>query len=104
MRNKYAANHVLLRDGVFYYVRRVHLYPHTKMSLQTHQKRSENWVVTSGVAEVRIEDRLVRLTKNQSVDIPAGTAHQLANAEQTPLTLIEVRTGDYLGEDDVERS
>ena len=86
-----------------YQVRRVHLYPHTKMSLQTHQKRSENWVVTSGVAEVRIEDRLVRLTKNQSVDIPAGTAHQLANAEQTQLTLIEVRTGDYLGEDDVER-
>ena len=86
-----------------YQVRRVHLYPNTQMSLQTHQKRSENWVVTSGVAEVRIEDRLVRLTKNQSVDIPAGAAHQLANTEQTPLTLIEVRTGDYLGEDDVER-
>ena len=86
-----------------YQVRRVHLFPNTQMSLQTHQKRSEKWVVTSGVAEVRIEDRLVRLTKNQSVDIPAGAAHQLANTEQTPLTLIEVRTGDYLGEDDVER-
>ena len=81
----------------------MHLYPNTQMSLQTHQKRSENWVVISGVAEVRIEERLFRLSKNQSVDIMAGAAHQLTNAERTPLTLIEIRTGDYLGEDDVER-
>ena len=86
-----------------YQVRRVHLYPHTKMSLQTHQQRSENWVVISGVAEARLGDKLLRLTKNQSVEIPAGKAHQLANTEHKPLTLIEVRTGDYLGEDDVER-
>ena len=86
-----------------YQVRRVHLYPNTKMSLQTHQKRSENWIVISGVAEVRLEDRLVKLTKNQSFDVPVGTAHQLANTERSPLTLIEVRTGEYFGEDDVER-
>ena len=86
-----------------YQVRRVHLYPHQQMSLQTHQKRSENWVVSSGSAEVRLGDKRVELSQNQSIDIPAGTAHQLANKKDAPLTLIEVRTGDYLGEDDVER-
>ena len=86
-----------------YQVRRVHLYPHQQMTLQTHQKRSENWVVSSGSAEVRLGDKLVELSKNQSIDIPAGVAHQLANKKDAPLTLIEVRTGDYLGEDDVER-
>ena len=86
-----------------YQVRRIHLYPQTQMSLQTHARRSENWVVTSGTAEVRLEDQRVRLEKNQSLDIPAGTAHQLVNTQTVPLTLIEVRTGDYLKDDDVER-
>ena len=84
-------------------VRRVHLYPKTQMSLQKHSRRSENWVVTSGVAEVQIQDRLVRLETNDSLDIPAGTVHQLSNPADAALTLIEVRTGAYLGEDDVER-
>ena len=86
-----------------YQVRRVHLYPQTQMSLQTHQRRSENWVVTSGIAEVQLNERLVKLGANDSLDIPAGTAHKLSNPSDVALTLIEVRTGTYLGEDDVER-
>ena len=92
---------LVLADG--YQVRRVHLYPKTQMSLQKHNRRSENWVVTSGVAEVQIQDRLVQLETNDSLDIPAGTVHQLSNPADAALTLIEVRTGAYLGEDDVER-
>ncbi len=92
---------LILSQG--YQVRRVHLYPRTKLSLQTHQKRSENWVVTSGVAEVKLRDNLIRLEPNQSLDIPAGAAHQLFNPADSSLTLIEVRTGEYLGEDDVQR-
>ncbi len=92
---------LVLAEG--YQVRRVHLYPQTQMSLQTHQKRSENWVVTSGIAEVQLEERLVKLVANDSLDIPAGTAHKLSNPADVALTLIEVRTGTYLGEDDVER-
>ena len=87
-----------------YQVRRVHLYPNSQMTMQTHQKRSEKWVVTSGIAEIRIKDRLFRLKQNQSVDVPMQAAHKLANKEDVPLTLIEVRTGNYLGEDDVERA
>ena len=92
---------LVLAEG--YQVRRVHLYPETQMSLQTHQKRSENWVVTSGIAEVQLGERLVKLGANDSLDIPAGTAHKLFNPAEVALTLIEVRTGTYLGEDDVER-
>ena len=92
---------LVLADG--YQVRRVHLYPQTKMSLQKHKRRSEKWVVTSGVAEVQLEDRLVWLDTNDSLDIPASTAHQLSNPADVALTLIEVRTGAYLDEDDVER-
>ena len=86
-----------------YQVRRVHLYPQTQMTLQIHQKRSENWVVTSGIAEVQLNERLVKLGANDSLDIPAGTAHKLSNPADVALTLIEVRTGTYLGEDDVDR-
>ena len=92
---------LVLAEG--YQVRRVHLYPQTQMSLQTHQKRSENWIVISGIAEVQLEKRIVRLGPNESLDIPAGKAHQLSNPAAEALTLIEVRTGTYLGEDDVER-
>ena len=56
--------------------------------------------MTSGLAEVDIDNRLIRLEKNQSLDIPAGTAHRLSNHADIPLTLIEVRTGDYLDDDD----
>ena len=86
-----------------YQVRRVHLYPQTKMSLQTHQRRFENWVVTSGTAEVKVGENLISLSQNESLDIPAGTAHQLSNPANETLTLIEVTTGSYLGEDDIER-
>ena len=92
---------LVLAEG--YQVRQVHLYPQTQMSLQTHQKRSENWVVTSGIAEVQLKERLVKLGANDSLDIPAGTGHKLSNPADVALTLIEVRTGTYLGEDDVER-
>ena len=92
---------LVLAEG--YQVRRVHLYPQTKMSMQKHKRRSENWVVTNGVAEVKLKDRLVRLDANDSLDIPVGTAHQLSNPADVALTLIEVRTGAYLDDDDVVR-
>ena len=86
-----------------YQVRRLHLYPFKKISLQTHQRRVENWVVTSGVAEVKVGEKLISLSQNESLNIPAGTAHQLSNPANETLTLIEVITGSYLGEDDIER-
>ena len=77
--------------------------PGGKLSLQSHFHRAEHWVVVEGTATVTIstEERLV--TENQSVYIPLGEVHRLANNGKVPLQLIEVQTGAYLGEDDIIR-
>ena len=86
-----------------YQVRRVYLYPKTQISMQKHERRSENWVITSGVADVQLGKNKIRLEQNESLNIPSGTMHQLSNNSAQPLTFIEVRTGKYFGDDDVLR-
>jgi mannose-6-phosphate isomerase-like protein (cupin superfamily) len=68
-----------------------------------HQHRSEHWVVVEGEARVTKEDEQITLGRDQSTDIPAGTKHRLENAGSEPLIVIEVQTGRYLGEDDIQR-
>lgn len=86
-----------------YQVRNVYLNPHAKISLQKHQRRSENWIVTSGEAEVLLDGKIIRLFENNSLEVPAGATHQLSNPTDRPLSLIEVRAGSYLGDDDAQR-
>ena len=74
-----------------------------KISLQRHAKRSEHWVVVRGIAMVTRGQEQFMLYENQSTFIPAGEVHRLENAADTPLIIIEVQTGSYLGEDDIER-
>ena len=88
-------------DG--YQVKRIVVRPGAKLSLQRHRHRAEHWVVVSGTARVTRGDEVFELTPNQSTYIPAGTPHRLENPGQEPLRLIEVQSGDYLGEDDIER-
>ena len=72
-------------------------------SLQYHHRRSEHWVVVSGTARiVNGEDEII-LSADQSSYIPAGTAHRLANPGSVDCVMIEVQSGDYLGEDDIVR-
>jgi mannose-1-phosphate guanylyltransferase len=73
------------------------------LSLQLHHHRAEHWVVVSGTAEVQVGDRIQMLTEDQSVYIPIGSNHRLTNPGELPLTLIEVQSGGYLGEDDIVR-
>ena len=73
------------------------------MSLQRHRQRAEHWVVVSGVARVTCGDTVVELQTNQSTFIPIGTLHRLENPGTTPLVMIEVQSGSYFGEDDIER-
>ena len=73
------------------------------LSLQLHHHRSEHWVVVSGVAQVTIGDEERMLAENESVYIPAGMRHRLANPGAESLHLIEVQCGGYLGEDDIVR-
>ncbi|WP_337181029.1 cupin domain-containing protein, partial [Shinella sp.] len=71
--------------------------------LQKHHHRSEHWIVVRGTAEVTIGDRTIPLRENESVYIPQGELHRLANPGKILLELIEVQTGSYLGEDDIIR-
>jgi mannose-1-phosphate guanylyltransferase / mannose-6-phosphate isomerase len=89
--------------GTRYQVKRLLLKPGGKISLQTHEKRSEHWVVVQGKATVTNGDEVKTLEANQSTYIPAGTRHRLENRENEELIVIEVQTGSYLGEDDITR-
>ncbi|MGI8527048.1 MAG: mannose-1-phosphate guanylyltransferase/mannose-6-phosphate isomerase [Pseudolabrys sp.] len=73
------------------------------LSLQRHQHRAEHWVVVRGTAEVTIGDKVSTVHENESVYIPIGSVHRLANRGKIPLELIEVQTGSYLGDDDIVR-
>jgi mannose-1-phosphate guanylyltransferase len=68
-----------------------------------HHHRAEHWVVVSGSAKVRIGEKNIILTENQSAYIPLGETHSLENPGKIPLDIIEVQTGSYLGEDDIVR-
>ena len=86
-----------------YQIKRLHVYPHSKLSLQSHRHRSEHWVVASGTATVILEDDTLELTSNQSIYINAGKKHRLANDSNVSLDVIEVQIGEYLGEGDILR-
>jgi mannose-1-phosphate guanylyltransferase/mannose-6-phosphate isomerase len=90
-------------EGPFFKVKKIHVKPGASLSLQLHHHRSEHWVVVSGVADVSCGDKIFRLIANQSSYIPAGEKHRLANPGKTPLEIIEVQVGSYLGEDDIVR-
>ena len=74
-----------------------------RLSLQQHHHRTEHWIVVSGTAEVQLNDDKQLLTENQSTYIPLGCKHRLSNPGKIPLKIIEVQSGSYLEEDDIER-
>ena len=86
-----------------YQVKRLHIYPKSRLPLQSHEHRSEHWVVVSGCATVWKDSEVFVLESNASVYIRAGQKHRLANEGDEPLIVIEVQTGSYLGEDDIVR-
>lgn len=89
--------------GEGFQVKRLTVQPGQAISVQRHARRSEHWVVVQGLAEVTRDDETFTLTANQSAYIPLGAIHRLANPGDVPLEVIEVQSGDYLGEDDIER-
>jgi mannose-1-phosphate guanylyltransferase/mannose-6-phosphate isomerase len=90
-------------EGARFKVKRIQVKPGASLSLQRHKERAEHWVVVKGTAEVICGDRVITLTENQSTYIPLGEIHRLSNPGTTPLEIIEVQSGSYLGEDDIER-
>lgn len=89
--------------GDRFQVKRIVVTPRGKLSLQKHLHRAEHWVVVRGTAEVTIGDESRIVHENESVYVPMGAVHRLANPGKIPLELIEVQSGSYLGEDDILR-
>jgi len=89
--------------GPRYQVKRIVVKPKAMLSLQKHYRRSEHWVVVRGTAEVTIGSDIRTVHENESIYIPIGSVHRLANPGTIPLELIEVQVGSYLGEDDIIR-
>jgi mannose-1-phosphate guanylyltransferase len=89
--------------GERFQVKKLFVKPGKKLSLQKHHHRSEHWVVVRGTAEVTVDGQVTMLTENQSIYLPLGCTHRLANPGKIELELIEVQTGSYLGEDDIIR-
>jgi mannose-1-phosphate guanylyltransferase/mannose-6-phosphate isomerase len=89
--------------GERFQVKRIVVHPGGTLSLQKHHHRAEHWVVVRGTAEVTIGEEIKTVHENESIYIPMGTVHRLANPGRIPLELIEVQTGSYLGEDDIIR-
>ncbi|MBM3508419.1 MAG: mannose-1-phosphate guanylyltransferase/mannose-6-phosphate isomerase [Alphaproteobacteria bacterium] len=89
--------------GDRFQVKRLMVKPGAALSLQLHRKRAEHWVVVSGRARVTRGEDTLHLEENQSTYIPVGTKHRLENPGTVPLMIIEVQSGSYLGEDDIER-
>jgi mannose-1-phosphate guanylyltransferase / mannose-6-phosphate isomerase len=89
--------------GTRYQVKRIVVKSGAQLSLQKHFHRAEHWVVVRGTAEVTIGEEVRSIHENESVYIPIGSVHRLANPGKIPLELIEVQVGSYLGEDDIQR-
>ena len=92
-----------LITGDRFQVKRIVVKPGRRLSLQKHMHRAEHWVVVNGTAEVTRDDAVLLVRENESVYLPLGCVHRLANPGRIPLTLIEVQSGPYLGEDDIVR-
>jgi len=90
-------------SGIGFQVKRIFVNPGAKLSLQKHEKRAEHWVIVKGIASITCGNKVFQLKENQSTYIPKGEVHRLENAEKKPLEIIEIQTGNYLGEDDIIR-
>lgn len=94
----------VLADGEGYKTKEIFVLPGKRLSLQRHQRRAEHWYMLEGIGEATLDQQRYRLAPGEAIDIPRGAVHRITNPDQSqPLRFIEVQTGDYFGEDDIER-
>lgn len=96
--------HDRIAEGDRFSVKKVTVKPGQKTAMQQHYHRSEHWVIVSGTAKVYRDKEIIIINENESIFIPVGVPHSFENLGKIPLEIIEVRTGSYLGEDDIVRS
>ena len=95
--------YTVLEENRSYKIKRIEVKPGQRLSLQMHYHRSEHWIVVSGSARVTCGEKESIINVNESTFIPIGVQHRLENPGVIPLTIIEVQSGEYLGEDDIVR-
>lgn len=96
-------SYLVLDEGVDYKVKRLEVLPEKRLSYQRHARRSEHWFIVRGNAKVTLNDEEFLVKTGESIDIPVGTAHRVENPSKELLVFIETQTGNYFGEDDIER-
>jgi mannose-6-phosphate isomerase len=96
-------SYTVLEEQPTFKVKRIEILPGQRLSYQKHEKRVEHWVIVGGRAIVTLDGKDINLSPGQSVDIPRGAPHRIANPGTTLLTFIEIQQGDYFGEDDIIR-
>jgi mannose-6-phosphate isomerase-like protein (cupin superfamily) len=94
----------ILSDMPDYKVKRIIVYPGQRLSYQRHYRRSEHWYILDGQAVVTKNGQEIELRSGEAIDLPVGSWHRVKNTGQENLAFIEVQTGNYFGEDDIERS
>lgn len=90
-------------EGRDYKVKRIVVNPHSQLSLQSHNHRSEHWVMVEGVGTVVCGEKTMDLKKDEAIYIPVTTKHRMSNNTAEKVVFVEVQNGDYLGEDDIIR-
>lgn len=94
----------VLDEGTDFKVKRLEVLPNKRLSYQRHRHRAEHWFVVRGIAKVTLNDVEMLVKAGQAIDIAVGDAHRVENPDEKELLVfIETQTGDYFGEDDIER-
>lgn len=93
----------ILADAPDHKVKRIVVEPKGRLSLQRHQLRNEHWFIVTGSGKAVVEDKVFPLKAGSVIDIPARTRHRIQNSSTGNMVIIEVQTGEYFGEDDIER-
>ena len=96
-------SYTVLDEGDGYKVKRIEVLPGKRLSYQKHRQRGEHWMVVQGEGVVTLEGRDISVPLGETIDIPQGAAHRIANPGAEKLIFIEIQRGDYLGEDDIVR-
>ena len=93
----------ILHEEEYFKVKKIVVNPGKRLSLQSHKLRSENWIIIRGNALITLDEEEIPRSANQSIFIPAGVRHRIANNGEEDVAFIEVQTGSYFGEDDIIR-
>ena len=93
----------VLDEGENFKVKRIEVLPGKRLSYQKHAQRAEHWFVVQGTAKVTLDDREIKVSAGEAIDIAVGSAHRVENPGEELLVFVEVQRGSYLGEDDIVR-